>query len=247
MSEDIEKYTPADQSVTLFGVPAKEVVKAATELATPLATLISDRRLYTNIGTGDKKKSYVHLEGWQTLGAMLGVTAVITATEPLREDPTDAERITGYWAKAEARTLDGRVIGGSESVCTKSETRGPWKNAAPHALLGMAQTRAMSRALKGPLGFVMVLAGYQPTPAEEMDGITQVLDGEVAVDPEWGDDPETAEQLAAAARAARAVDPVAWSPAKIRARLSGADQADREVLLAELNEWLNEQNVEPTL
>jgi hypothetical protein len=32
----------------------------------------------------------------------------------------------------------------------------------------MAQTRATSKALKGPLGFVISLAGYQTTPAEEM-------------------------------------------------------------------------------
>jgi hypothetical protein len=32
----------------------------------------------------------------------------------------------------------------------------------------MAQTRASSKALKGATGWLMVLAGYKPTPAEEM-------------------------------------------------------------------------------
>jgi hypothetical protein len=32
----------------------------------------------------------------------------------------------------------------------------------------MAQTRATSKALRQPLGFVMQLAGFNPTPAEEM-------------------------------------------------------------------------------
>jgi hypothetical protein len=32
----------------------------------------------------------------------------------------------------------------------------------------MAQTRAVSKALRGPLGFVVTLAGYEATPAEEM-------------------------------------------------------------------------------
>jgi hypothetical protein len=32
----------------------------------------------------------------------------------------------------------------------------------------MAQTRAVSKALRLPLGFVMQLAGFNPTPADEM-------------------------------------------------------------------------------
>ena len=32
----------------------------------------------------------------------------------------------------------------------------------------MAQTRATSKALRQPLGFVITLAGFDPTPAEEM-------------------------------------------------------------------------------
>jgi hypothetical protein len=35
----------------------------------------------------------------------------------------------------------------------------------------MAQTRAVSKALRLPLGFVMQLAGFNPTPAEEMTTI----------------------------------------------------------------------------
>ena len=37
-----------------------------------------------------------------------------------------------------------------------------------YALRSMAQTRATSKALRQPLGFVMSLAGFDPTPAEEM-------------------------------------------------------------------------------
>jgi hypothetical protein len=44
----------------------------------------------------------------------------------------------------------------------------------------MAQTRATSKALRQPLGFVMTLAGYSATPAEEMprDGNGGIEDGE---------------------------------------------------------------------
>jgi hypothetical protein len=74
----------------------------------------------------------------------------------------------GFLATVEARAADGRVIGRADALCTKYEKRGPWKNADDYARLSMAQTRATSKALKGPLGFVVSLAGYATTPAEEM-------------------------------------------------------------------------------
>ncbi len=74
----------------------------------------------------------------------------------------------GYKATVEARTADGRVIGRADALCTKHEKRGPWQSADDYARLSMAQTRATSKALKGPLGFVVSLAGFAATPAEEM-------------------------------------------------------------------------------
>jgi hypothetical protein len=51
-------------------------------------------------------------------------------------------------------------------MCLRSETR--WVNADDYALRSMAETRARSKALRGPLEFVVSLAGFMTTPAEEM-------------------------------------------------------------------------------
>ena len=137
-----------------------EVVQRAARVADALRDVIVQRQLYKNI----KGKSHVQVEGWQLLGSMLGVTAVCTATEP----------VDGGWkATVEARTLDGRVVGRADALCTGYEKSGPWKGADDYARLSMAQTRATSKALKGPLGFVVSLAGYQTTPAEEMEGVVE--------------------------------------------------------------------------
>ena len=117
-------------------------------------------------------KPHVRVEGWQLVGAMLGVTAVCVET---------VEVEGGWKATVEARTADGRVIGSASALCTKNEKRGPWKSADDYARLSMAQTRATSKALKGPLGFVISLAGYQTTPAEEMTFIE--ADAEAEVEP----------------------------------------------------------------
>ena len=73
---------------------------------------------------------------------------------------------SGWEARAEARTTDGRVVGAAEAMCTRDERT--WKNRDEFAIRSMAQTRAMSKALRGPLGFVITLAGRASTPAEEM-------------------------------------------------------------------------------
>lgn len=132
-----------------------EVVTKATRVADALAQVIRQKRLFARI----QGKDHVMVEGWQLLGGMLGVSAVCVATEPIEG---------GYKATVEARNVEGRVIGRAEALCTRQETRGPWKTADDHALLSMAQTRATSKALKGPLGFIVSLAGYATTPAEEM-------------------------------------------------------------------------------
>jgi hypothetical protein len=148
----VEAHPPANLFRTDDPV---EVVVQASRVAEALKAVIVAQKLYENI----QGKSHVKVEGWQLVGAMLGVTAVCVATEP----------VDGGWkATVEARAADGRVIGRADAMCTKFEKRGPWKTADDYARLSMAQTRATSKALKGPLGFVVSLAGYATTPAEEM-------------------------------------------------------------------------------
>ena len=112
---------------------------------------------------------HVLIGGWQTLGSLLGISPYVVWSRPL-EDPQGPQ---GWEARAEARTVDGRVVGAAEAMTTRDERQ--WKNADEFAVRSMAQTRAMSKALRGPLGFVMTLAGRSDTPAEEMpsDGPTE--------------------------------------------------------------------------
>lgn len=150
----LERYEPPTPA-SLFGTtePA-EVVAKATLVADALADVIKAKRLYSNIGG----RSHVLVEGWQLLGVMLGVTAVCVRTEEISEGT--------YKATVEARTADGRVVGKADAICSKQERT--WKQRDDYARLSMAQTRATAKALKGPLGFIVSLAGYDSTPAEEM-------------------------------------------------------------------------------
>jgi len=143
-----------DPTVTLFRTDDPvQVLAEATRTADALADVLKSRNLTTNI----QGKDHVQVEGWQTLGSMLGVTPVCVWTRSLGN---------GWEARVEARTLDGRIVGSAEAMCTRDERM--WANRDDYALRSMAQTRATSKALASPLRFIVTLAGYQGTPAEEM-------------------------------------------------------------------------------
>jgi hypothetical protein len=143
-------------TMTLFGSSnPRETLARMAEFASALVEVVNDRRLSVRI----QGKDYLTVEAWSTLGAMVGVFAVIEWTKV-------NETGDGYLARAVARTLDGRVVGAAEAECARSEQH--WRNRDAFALRAMCQTRAMSRALRAPLGQVVTLAGYAAAGEEEM-------------------------------------------------------------------------------
>jgi len=149
-----------------------EIIRRASETADALAAVLTDRKLTKRIG----QKDHVLVEGWTLLGTMLGVFPVVEWTRQVPD---------GWEARVEARTLAGQVVGAAEAECLRTENT--WKGRDDYALRSMAQTRAVSKALRGPLGFVVTLAGYEATPAEEMpaEGRTaeRVIDAPKALGP----------------------------------------------------------------
>ncbi|MDH4038802.1 MAG: hypothetical protein OEV86_15115 [Candidatus Krumholzibacteria bacterium] len=135
------------------GSPA-EFIDGAVGYANALADVVRSRGLISNI----RGKEHVQVEAWTLLGSMLGVFPVVVWTRKTDDG--------GWEARVEARTLAGQVVGAAEAECSRSEKT--WKDRDSYALRSMAQTRAVSKALRAPLGFVMTLAGFEATPAEEM-------------------------------------------------------------------------------
>lgn len=135
-----------------------EIVARATQVATTLSNILKTQRLTTKIG----KSEHVRVEGWTLLGTLVGVFPVCVWTKPIFGDG----KPFGWEARVEARTRDGAVVGAAEAECLRSEEK--WSERDDYQLRSMAQTRATSKALRQPLGFVVSLAGFDPTPAEEM-------------------------------------------------------------------------------
>lgn len=124
-----------------------------------LVDVVEKQNLAKKLGRGDKK--HVELEAWQFLASMpwIRCSAVIEWT-----------REVGDGLGWEARALvyrDGQIVGSGEGMCLRSESS--WKAPKDYfALRSMSQSRAMSRALQGPLRFIFVLAGYAGAGQEEM-------------------------------------------------------------------------------
>lgn len=146
------------------------ILEESKEIANALADLIEEKKLYTEI----QNKKHVHVEGWTTLGALLKVFPILDWSKRL-----DREDEIIYESRVTAKTLQGEIIGVGEAVCSDKEvlrrrdgsTYKKWSD--EYAVKSMSITRATSKALRIPLGWIMTLAGYSGTPFEDMPTATR--------------------------------------------------------------------------
>lgn len=128
--------------------------------ATQLKQIIVDNKLYTNI----KGKNYVNVEGWQIAGAFTGALPIVESVENLSD-----EKNYKYRAEVSLRDKDGNKVGYGVAICTNRE---PGKKGFDeYAVASMAQTRAVGKAFRMKIGWLLKVAGYETTPAEEMDAV----------------------------------------------------------------------------
>ena len=142
--------------------------KAIMDFANNLKDLIVTNKLYSNI----KGKNYVNVEGWQIAGAFTGTFPVVEKVENVSEG-----NYYKYRAEVTLRDQDNNVVGSGMAICTNKE---PGKTRFDeYAVASMAQTRAVGKAFRMKIGWLLKIAGYEPTPAEEMD-FMQVQEAEVS-------------------------------------------------------------------
>jgi len=129
-------------------------------------------------------EQYLEYEDWQTCGQFYGYTVKTGDAGPVEVDGVKG-------AKAHADLIDiktGMYLGGAEAYCMRDEEhwntrpKYEWQGEGDNRkrvkigdeivpwfqLASMAQTRAGAKAFRNRLAWVVVLAGYKTTPAEEM-------------------------------------------------------------------------------
>ncbi|WP_187262944.1 hypothetical protein [Pontibacter beigongshangensis] len=128
-------------------------------LAVDLAKFIKENKLFQNI----QGKEYVNVEGWQYAGSRLGILPVV---EHVVNISTDDE--IKYQAKVNLLDLRSQqVVGAGFAICSNREQGKKYYQ--EFAIASMAQTRAIGKAYRNILAWIIRAAGYEPTPVEEMD------------------------------------------------------------------------------
>ena len=165
MANEIVHVPEEHVKLGMLDVAPEQVVNRATMIANALADVIKKKKLFSKI----RDKEYVRVEGWSTLGAMIGI---------LPKEKYVKEIENGYEAYVDLiRASDGVVTGGASAICTRDEKN--WRDRDEFAVRSMAITRATGKAYRLGMAWIMELAGYAGTPAEEMYGIfdDDVVDG----------------------------------------------------------------------
>lgn len=172
-------------------------VEVATRIANSLKDVVERQKLYSMI----QDKKYVKVEGWNTLGALMGVFPEVVSVEKLPAkkvkliqarvtqynkqytklivpaffDPGNASTVKlqeiefdeiAYKAVVRLKTAKGEQISQAEAFCSNLE-ESKMKN-DEYAINSMAQTRATGKAFRIAFSWIMAMAGYEATPAEEM-------------------------------------------------------------------------------
>ena len=159
MSNEIVTVEPTEieqiQMGSLTAQSSQSIVRMASTIATELASIVESQKLYTVISG----KKFVQVEGWTTMGAMLGITP--------KERQVIVDENGDYEAHVDLiRNSDGVVVGGASSICGTDEKT--WASRNRYARRSMAVTRATGKAFRLSYSWIMRLAGYEPTPFEEM-------------------------------------------------------------------------------
>jgi hypothetical protein len=160
--ESLELYQPMQAEVAIQRPPAK-VLEEAGQAAKALQHVIDNKRKPVKFNG----ETYLEFEDWQTVGRFYGITAKVRDTKFVQYD-----KVSGFEASADALLVSsGQIISSADAMCLNDERN--WSGKPMFQLRSMAQTRACAKSLRNVLAWVVVLAGYKPTPAEEMDGVFQ--------------------------------------------------------------------------
>lgn len=122
-----------------------------------------------------KEALYVHKKNQKDrYGKQVQTISLLTTDKALHDEhkhEADAIFTRNYYAYECVCKLvsiqTGKEIGFGAAICTNAETKKA--DFDEYAIASMAQTRAIGKAFRNLLGYVMNAAGYEATPAEEME------------------------------------------------------------------------------
>ena len=165
-----ENKTLPDYAILNPEIPMSAKVNVATNVANTLAPLVRSQGLVvTGLNRANKEAEYVTVEGWEVLGTFLGIVPVTTIIEEIK---STQGVVVGYRARA---TLyqnpiieNDEIVGGTVIARAEAEADKSGFQKDKFAIASMAQTRALGKAYRMGLSWIMKMAGFEGTFAEDM-------------------------------------------------------------------------------
>ena len=146
----------------------------ALHLASELQRFVKEKKLTVNI----KGKEYPLVEAWAFAGSQLGLYPFVSHVQDISKDGE-----VKYMAEVMImRYSDNFAIAKGIAICSSKEANKKYWD--EYAILSMAQTRATGKAFRNLLSWLMKAAGFEATPAEEMDFNTPVITEDVPTEDE---------------------------------------------------------------
>lgn len=132
-----------------------------------LALILKKHIKENNLSVNIQGKDYTMVEGWQFAGGLMGLFPKIVSIKKM--EGADI----AYLCEAQiVSSKTNEVMSVGFAMCSKSE--GKKKSFDEYAVLSMAQTRAIGKAYRNLIGWVMKMSGFEGTPAEEAPTTAEV-------------------------------------------------------------------------
>lgn len=144
-------------------------LERAKKIGKELAEFVKTNNLSTNIAG----KQFIMVEGWQFVGTQMSLTDVVVSCEEVAPFGETVKEIK-YRAVVEIVNQQGTVVSRGFAWCSNKEPAK--KSFDEYAIASMAQTRAIGKAYRNILSWVVKMAGYEATPAEEIDRVGMETD-----------------------------------------------------------------------
>ncbi len=134
------------------------------QMAKTLKAYVIKEKLYSNI----KGKNFAQVEGWQFAGFLTGMNVIVDEPKNLSSG-TEIK----WFCSSHLYDKSEKLIANGFALCSSKEATK--KGFDEYAIMSMAQTRSIGKVFRNKIGWVMKLAGYQATPAEEMHKVDEVV------------------------------------------------------------------------
>ena len=170
VKDENQPATLPDYAILDATIPMSVKIGVATNVANTLAPLVREQGLaIKGLNKKQPEKEYVTVEGWEVLGTFLGIVPVTTIVSEMKNNKG---RTIGYTARA---TLyqnpiieNDEIVGGTVIARAEAQADRSGFQKDLFSIASMAQTRALGKAYRMGLSWIMKMAGFEPTFAENM-------------------------------------------------------------------------------